>query len=143
MNEPTPAYEFDSNQNALIADLAKKMRLVGIVMMVFGVVALIGGIAHFVGMSNWKEAPLGATTSIGLAQVLYALIYLCLGVWTKNAGDSFRRITATQGSDVNYLMEALGNLRKIYTFFYVLIIIGVIMWLVFMVIFLVTAFMSK
>ncbi len=57
------------------------------------------------------------------------LLYLLLGVWTRSAGRSFKKIVRTQGSDIGHLMEALSSLNKMYALIYALILIGLLLFL--------------
>jgi hypothetical protein len=108
------------------------------------VFALIGGVAHLAGITgNRGDAPWSSIAPMGIAQLLYGFVYICLGAWTRKAGDSFHTVTATEGADIPHLMDGLSNLRKIYTVIYAIIVIGLILWLVFAVIFLIGAFTSK
>jgi hypothetical protein len=47
---------------------------------------------------------------IGLAM----LFFLVLGSWTSRSAQAFGQIVATRGRDINHLMDALNNLRKMY-----------------------------
>jgi len=104
------AYEFDDGQNALIGALASRMRWVAIFMMVFALIAIVGGFSklHEGGASWFGEG----------------ILVLIVAVWTLRAAGSFREIVRTKGSDVAYLMTALGELKKLYTLqFWVILIV--------------------
>jgi hypothetical protein len=45
---------------------------------------------------------------------LAMFFYLALGSWTNNAARAFERIVTTRGRDIEHLMKALENLRKMY-----------------------------
>jgi hypothetical protein len=57
------------------------------------------------------------------------LIYLLIGIWTRNVAASFRKIFDTQGHDIGHLMDALGALNRMYTLSYSLIDIGLLFML--------------
>ena len=102
-------YEFDQGQNVLIGALAKKMLWVayftigaGLLMVVAGVLSLSEG---------------------GLAALIEAPFLVIIGIWTKKAAASFQRVVTTEGSDVTNLMAALGELKKLYTLQYWLILL--------------------
>ena len=101
-SEATPGsqvqYEFTADQNRVIADLAKKMRLVGIVLQVFGVLGTIAGLLLI--------------TRNGVGTLIQGVVSLFLGIWTVRAADAFRRIVTTQGQDISNLMAALDQLGK-------------------------------
>ncbi len=104
-------FEFDASQNALFSDLAQKMGFVGLLFIALGALTILGGVFNGVG---------------GLSNIFVGVLYILIGLWTKNASDAFRRIVDTQGSDITNLMTALGQLRKLYTLQYWAIIISII-----------------
>jgi len=106
-------YEFDSNQNELIAVLAKRMTWVGRFMIAFSVLAIIGGAATF--------------ADDGLNAIIQGVFIIVLAVWTLRAASAFSSITTTEGSDISNLMTALGELRKLYTLQYWLIIVAIVL----------------
>lgn len=105
-------YEFDQTQNQLIRDLAQKMRFVSYFLIALGVLLVIDGIVSI------RRGEIGGIIS-GVVQIV-------IGFWTSKAASSFQRIVDTQGSDMENLMGALGELRKLYTLQYWLILIAVI-----------------
>jgi hypothetical protein len=50
-------------------------------------------------------------------------VYLAIGLWTRKAAASFSEIVDTEGSDVDHLMGALGQLLKLYRLQYWMIMI--------------------
>ena len=105
-------YEFSSSQNSLIKELADKMRFVSFFLIGLGVLATIGGVA--------------ALTREGFGNIVYGTIQIIIGLWTQKAAFSFQRIGFAQGNDIENLMGALGELRKLYTLQYWLYIIALI-----------------
>ncbi len=105
-------YEFDQSQNQLVRDLAQKMRFVSYFLIALGVLLIVGGIF------NLRRGEIGSIIS-GVVQVI-------IGFWTNRAATAFQRIVDTQGSDIENLMGALGELRKLYTLQYWLILIAII-----------------
>ncbi|GET42527.1 hypothetical protein [Microseira wollei] len=103
-------YEFSSSQNGLIKDLADKMRFVSFFLIGLGVLATIEGVA--------------ALTKDGFGNIVYGTIQIIIGLWTQKAAFSFQRIVDTQGNDIENLMGALGEMRKLYTLQYWLYIIA-------------------
>ena len=114
-------YEFTSTQDRLISELSNKMRFVSYVLIV------IGALLIFAGLVSINQG--------GFGSVIYGIVQLLVGVWTNKAAASFRKIADTQGNDISNLMDALAELRKLYTLQYWLFILA----LVFIVIGLVTA----
>jgi hypothetical protein len=118
MTTPTrPQYEFDPEQNALIGSLAAKMRFVGLVLIALGVLALLGSAATF------RDVRDGNLIIFGLLQVI-------IGVWTRSAASSFRQVVETKGSDITHLMDALDDLRKLYALQYWLVILAAVLLVV-------------
>jgi len=105
-------YEFSSSQNELIKNLADKMRFVGYFLLAVGVLGVLGGL-------------LSIRTG-GVGSIINGVVYILIGVWTNNASSAFQRIVETSGSDIENLMGALGELRKLYTLQYWLLIIALI-----------------
>lgn len=108
-------FEFSNTQENTIGSLAGKMRFVGTLLLIVGVLSVLGGI--FVLLS---QAP------GGIGGLIQGGTYTVIGLWTRNAADSFRQIVDTQGSDVSNLMQALGQLLRLYTLQYWLIMILVV-----------------
>jgi hypothetical protein len=106
------SYEFNNTQNQLIRELAEKMRFVsyfliglGILVAIFGLVLIARG---------------------GLANIIQGIVQIIIGFWTNKAASAFKQIVATQGNDIENLMGALGELRKLYTLQYWLFIVALI-----------------
>jgi hypothetical protein len=106
-------YEFDAAQNELIGLLAKRMTWVGRFMIVFSIFAVIGGIAKI------REDGLGVIIQAGLI--------LVLALWTLRAASSFNGIVTTAGSDISNLMAALGELKKLYTLQYWVVVVAIVL----------------
>jgi hypothetical protein len=139
-------YEFTTQQNELIGDLAGKMRLVGLVAMVLGVLNMLSAILLLVFVFQDRlpadilqripedvRANLPPTAYLWgylLQAAAAGLIFLMLGSWTRSAAASFQRIVDTTNRDIGHLMEALNSLRKMYSLLYSLIVITVIVFLV-------------
>jgi hypothetical protein len=105
------AYEFTSAQNQLIGALASRMKFVAIFFIV------LGGIAAIAGLFSMPQ---------GIVTIFMAAFYILIGIWTIKAANSFKKIVDTAESDISYLMNALSELKKLYTLQYVLVIIAII-----------------
>ena len=106
-------YEFNNTQNQLIRQLAQKMRFVGYILLTLGVLVIVAGIVNF---------RLG-----GFATIIQGIIQLIIGLWTAKAATSFQLIVKTQGNDIENLMTALGELRKLYALQYWIFIIALVL----------------
>jgi hypothetical protein len=51
------------------------------------------------------------------------LFYLLLGIWTRSAAGSFRKIVETRGNDIKNLMDGLGSLHRMYSLLYTLLML--------------------
>ena len=102
-------YEFNSSQNELISDLATKMRFVAYFSVAFGVLSAIGGLIQF-----------------DVAVLIQGTIAIIIGIWTVKAASSFKKIVDTNGNDIELLIGALSELRKLYSLEYWLLIIGLV-----------------
>jgi hypothetical protein len=102
-------YEFSSSQNELIKNLAEKMRFVSYFLIGVGVLIAVGG----------------AITLLrgGIANIITGVVQIVIGVWTNKAATAFKRIVDTEGNDIENLMGALGELRKLYHLQYWLLIL--------------------
>jgi hypothetical protein len=62
----------------------------------------------------------------GISNIITGVVQIIIGVWTNKAASSFKLIVNTQGNDIENLMGALGELRKLYTLQYWLLILSLI-----------------
>jgi len=113
-------YEFDPSQDELIADLAKKMGFVAILLIVGGIIAIVGGL-----LGLFTAPPPARGSAFGsLVQGVFSLL---VGNWTRGAAAGFKRIAETEGRDIENLMGALGKLRNLYGLQYWLAIVALIL----------------
>ncbi|MBI3910510.1 MAG: hypothetical protein HY320_06185 [Armatimonadetes bacterium] len=112
---PTP-YEFDAEQSKLIAGLGELMRDVGAFVVLIGVLhGVVGGLLTV------------AQRRSGLVFLVQAVVAILIGLWTRSAGEHFQRITTTAGADMQHLMNALAELRRIYSLQRTLILVALIL----------------
>jgi len=91
------SYEFTGEDNRLFGQLALRMRVVGIAILVW---------AFF-------QAPRVFSGDVGALALTLALTVT--GIWTVAAANQFRAITRTEGSDISHLMRALWSVHNLYT----------------------------
>jgi hypothetical protein len=60
---------------------------------------------------------------IALGTGASGLFYLLLGIWTRSASQSFRKIVDTRGNDISHLMNGLGALHQMYSLLYTLLVL--------------------
>lgn len=111
-------YEFTGSQNELIEDLAARMNFVGILMIIGAILSLVASLATLL---------MGETKGVfDLSAVVQAAFLFITGWWTRNAAQSFNRVVNTTGSDIENILAALGELRKLYALQYWLIILTLV-----------------
>ena len=110
-----PGYEFTPPQDEVIRALSKKMNFVGFFYIVASALVGLGGLAAMF-ISAW----------IGLFYMILLTPELLIGIWTLNAGKSFRLVVDTKGQDIPHLMNAINALRKLYTMMFWILIIGLV-----------------
>ncbi|MCX6144498.1 MAG: hypothetical protein NTZ35_14920 [Ignavibacteriales bacterium] len=115
-SKPTgPSYEFTLVQDNVIRALSKKMNFVGYFYVVASALVGLAGLG-FMFVNAW----------IGLFYMILLTPELLIGIWTLNAGKSFRLVVDTMGQDIPHLMNALGALRRLYTLMFWILIIGLV-----------------
>jgi hypothetical protein len=144
-------FEFNDSQNQLIGSLARKMGLVGFVMIFFGLLQLLNGVSSLIisrnperviaaakqaGMSDDQLSLLSKSMSGGfwtsplamssLAFAIAGLILFLVGLWTRQAALSFAGIVLTKGNDVSRLMDALGAMHRKYGMIYTILLTAAI-----------------
>lgn len=111
-------YEFDSTQEVVIRDLAGTMQFVGTVSIVLAVVLwIIGIVTMFAG------------NLAGLGQVMQGVLLVFIGAWTRSAARSFQLVVDTKGSDIPNLMNALGELSRLYALQKWLMILALVLFI--------------
>ena len=139
-------YEFNPQQNQLIAALARKMAMVGFFIMLFGGLQMVNGIVSLISFRNpdkviaaaktagasdemlkklgqaltadgWLSPAAMAVLSFGFAGFLMLLV----GVWTQQSASGFKGITQSQGHDISNLMAALEAMHKKYHLMYTIL----------------------
>ena len=153
---PAREYEFTQEQNRLIGALAGRMRGVGLFLIVLAVLNLlfavlvvaviyrarlpqdyVDSVVKKVGDATKTDVqkelanlpPDKHLWGIAIFSAVNFLIYLLVGVWTREAAGSFRKIVDTQGNDMSHLMNALAALNKMYTLISTLIVVGLLLFL--------------
>jgi hypothetical protein len=149
--EPAGEYEFSDSQNQLIGSLARKMTLVGFVMVFFGIMQIVNGVmtmfmarnpdrvvaaAEKAGMPAEQLETLRTALSGGFwsspvsvtafSVAMAGLFLFLIGNWTRQAGIGFAGIVVTKGRDLSRLMDALGALYRKYSLMYTMLVVAAI-----------------
>jgi hypothetical protein len=105
-------YEFSEAHKETFRALAASVSFVGVCTMLFGAMAVLFGL----GAVYAGYAPNGVGLGVG------ALLLLVMAWWTVSAGRSLSALVSTRGRDVERLMEAVEQLRRLFGFARVAII---------------------
>jgi hypothetical protein len=112
-SSPPPEYEFSDAHKESFRALAASVSFVGVCTMLFGAMsAVFGLVAVYAGFA-----------ANGLALVAGAAVCLLTAWWTVSAGRALSSLVATRGRDIGRLMEAVGQLRRLFGFARVVIIL--------------------
>jgi hypothetical protein len=103
---PRPVRDFSDDQKESFRSLAASMSFVGVCLMLFGGLVAVFALVAFSAGFPWGAAGLG----------VLALAYGPAGWWTTSAGRSLSGIVRTRGGDVDHLMEAVTQLRRLFAF---------------------------
>jgi hypothetical protein len=110
--QPTGTYEFSEAQNAEFRTAAYWMRIVSIMEIAVGILACFGML------------------KLRIDMLIQGIIFIIIGVWTRKAAEAFSRVAETTGRDIENIMEAVVNLKKLYRLQGILFLIGVVLVLV-------------
>ena len=110
-------YEFNAQQNALFRRLATTMKFVGYAFIASAAMYAIPTIVTL--YSNDVVVALVKVGQVGLI--------VAAGVWTTRAAANMKSIVETEGNDMEHLMQAMGELNKLFTLGMVLIVIMIVL----------------
>ncbi len=110
---PPGEYEFSEANKEDLAALAASTSFVGVCVMLLGLMS--GTFAMAAGY--------GGFAAIGAALAAGAAVCLPLGWWAMSAGRSLSALVRTRGRDVALLMDAVSQLRRLFGFARVFIIV--------------------
>jgi len=111
-------YRFSDGHRDIFRTLAQSMSFVGVSLVLL---SLLGG-AIF-GLVTFAQGLM----LDGCAVLLAALALILIGWWIMAAGRSFGALVRTQGRDVKRLMEALVELRRLFAFARVVLIVSTLL----------------
>jgi hypothetical protein len=109
-------YEFSDEHKEVIGSLAASISFVGVCTMLFGIMSAV----FAVGAMYAGFAANGAALLVGGA------VFVVTAWWTMSAGRSLSSMVTTRGKDVQRLMEAMRDLRRLYGFARVLVILAAV-----------------
>ena len=106
-------YEFSEVHKEGLAALAASTSFVGVCVMLLGLMSAVFALA----------AAYGGYVPVGIALMAGAAVCFPLGWWATAAGRSLSAMVRTRGRDVVYLMDAVAQLRRLFGFARVFIIV--------------------
>jgi hypothetical protein len=112
---PAPAapYEFSDAHKETFRALAASMSFVGVCTFLFGALSVVFALG---------EAYEGfVPNAVGTAVV--AALYVVVAIWMLSAGRALSGMLRTRGRDIEYLMEAVVPLRRLFGLMRVVIIV--------------------
>jgi hypothetical protein len=96
--------EFSDAHKDSFRALAASMSFVGVCTLLFGGLLCV----FFAGALYFGFVPIATGTAVGAAECLLT------GWWTMSAGRSLSALVGTRGRDVEHLMDAVGQLRRLF-----------------------------
>lgn len=93
-------YEFNHEENTIILSLAKRMRVVSLLMGLTGLIALSNGFMDLI---------VGVTPT-GIGQLIAGAFALLQAVVFFRPTDNLKHIVTTEGEDIAELMQGMGEL---------------------------------
>jgi UDP-N-acetylmuramyl pentapeptide phosphotransferase/UDP-N-acetylglucosamine-1-phosphate transferase len=109
-------YEFSDDQNRSIRDLAGRMVWVGTFGLALGAMLAVLGILTL--------------DQLGVVITPLGLLILPSALWTRRTGGSFQKVVETEGSDIDNVMSAIDDMRKLFTLFYWLALVAIVFALI-------------
>ncbi len=125
-------YEFNESQNAVIRDLSQKMFFASIVFLTMGIT--LGGLKLVIFINDtiptWQvllSSSQPRLVSFTLLRDIPAFIFgfvvqtilpILFGFWLKQSASSFQSVVSTQGHDIDSMMEALRELKRLFVTMY-------------------------
>jgi hypothetical protein len=110
---PASEYEFSEDRKEIFAHLAASMSFVGVCVMLLGLMSGVFALG----------AGYGGFLAVAAGFLAGAAVCLPLGWWTTAAGRALSALVRTRGRDVARLMEAAVQLRRLFAFARVFIIL--------------------
>jgi hypothetical protein len=113
--DSTPAgYEFTDDQKESFRALSMSMSFLGVFLM------LLGGLSAVFALGALYE---GFAVN-GVAIGAYAVVLMLMASWLLGGGRSLSAMMRTRGKDVDYLMEAIAQLRRYFGMTLILLMVG-------------------
>lgn len=141
--ETGSGYEFTNEQNELIGSTATKMKLVGLIFIIFGFLNLLNAFLFQILYIQMNNDKVPQEVRDQLAQIstrdrwiitgyltIVGAVFACAGVWTRQAGGAFSQIVTTRGRDIGHLMQGFTSLNKMYSLIATVLVAAILATLV-------------
>jgi hypothetical protein len=116
-----PQYEFNEAQEEIFSELSEKISIVSTFFIMIGLFRFsIGILVIFV--------PHDIDIGIGVDSIIDGGFYFLIGILGKKVANYFQQIVDTQGNDIDYLMDALIELKKGVALAFWLLILSAMVW---------------
>ncbi|HEX4492154.1 MAG TPA: DUF5684 domain-containing protein [Acidimicrobiia bacterium] len=103
-------YEFDADQNRVVASVARNARFAGAMNLLL-TAALVFASVKLAGEAGWSLSEIGSALIVVAMAMALTVVY---GIWLLRAASRFTKIVSTQGTDMAHLMLAFRELANIY-----------------------------
>jgi hypothetical protein len=108
-------YEFKPNENKVIGGLAWRMHFVGLFLVFMGMIIIGIGVVT------------AGHVAIRVGPIISGSLTCLVGLWTQRASVSLRNVVTTEGRDISHLIDALDDLRKLYSLQFWLFMLGLLL----------------
>ncbi len=105
-------HEFSSEHNVIFSKLATAMKFVGIFQIVLGVLCMLALFSGDVGAI--------------IQGVVTGVVYILVGILLARASNHLRKIVDTEGSDIDHLMNAMGDISILYNVSMYIVIVAIV-----------------
>lgn len=97
-------FEFSDAHNMVFDGLAKAAMVVAIVELILALASAVPGIMALVVLN----------TPIVAKAFIQVLVFAAMGLWTLRAAKYIKLIVSTEGDDIEHLMSAVREIRKLF-----------------------------
>src|SRR5438105_1529334 len=105
--------EFSDDEREAFGSLAASTSFVGVCLMLFGVLMAASAVGAIASGFAWA----------GAAVLGVALVCVPAAWWTVSAGRSLTALVATRGKDVENVMAAVADLRRLFGFARIVVVV--------------------
>jgi hypothetical protein len=119
-------YEFQEPENALMLALASSLGRIGLLFSLVGCLYVGGALLSGAALSVTRSAALPVFVPTFLIFAGAAAVAMFSGSWMRGSARKFHSIATSEGRDMEHLMEAIGQLTRLYRLWAVLLVLGLL-----------------